>query len=159
MPDAPRMATWHSFYTAPHKIYNVPTIWSIWIFQLTCEYYLEQGGLDYFVPRAKERAARFYDLIDSSDGYYSTFVEDDNFRSNMNICFTIKDEDKTLIDKFIASAENEFDWQDIRNHPMNYKTNWAPNTNSIRVTVYNPQKDCAIEKVLNFMDSFRTNNP
>jgi len=56
MPVAPRMANWHSFYTAPNKVYNVPTIWSIWMFQLTCEYYLEMGGLNYFEPRAKARA-------------------------------------------------------------------------------------------------------
>ena len=159
MPATPSIANWSSFYKSPNKIYNVPTIWTIWLFQLTCEYMMAKGGLDYYERRAKARAERFYDLIDNSDGYYKTFVQNEQFRSRMNICFTIKDDDKTLIERFITNAENELGWLDVRGHPMSTKTNYDSDTNSIRVTIYNPQKSCAIEKVLNFMDSFRTNNP
>lgn len=57
---------------------------------------LERGGIDYFDERAKRRSRMFYDYIDNSDGYYSTFVTDENFRSRMNVPFKIKDSDKTL---------------------------------------------------------------
>ena len=77
----------------------------------------------------------------------------------MNICFTIKDDDKTLIDRFINNAEDELGWLDVRGHPMSTQTNYDADTNSIRVTIYNPQKDGAIDQVLSFMDSFRSSNP
>ena len=67
----------------------------------------------------------------------------------MNICFTIKDNDKALIDKFINAAESEeHGWLDVRGHPMSTKTNYDDNTNSIRVTIYNPQREEAIDKGL-----------
>lgn len=159
MPITPRIANWSSFYNSPNKIYNVPNIWTIYLFQLTCEYMLQKGGLDYFEKRAKTRSDKFYDYIDNSDGYYRTFVSDWDFRSRMNICFTIKDDDKTLIDRFINTAEKEHGWLDVRGHPMSTKVNYGADTNSIRVTIYSPQKDSAIEKVLNFMDDFKKNNP
>jgi len=48
MPFTPRVTNWSSFYNSPQKIYNVPTIWTIWLFQLTCEHMLAKGGLSYF---------------------------------------------------------------------------------------------------------------
>ena len=77
----------------------------------------------------------------------------------MNLCFTIKDDDKTLIDKFINTTEKEHGWLDVRGHPMSLKTNYSADCNSIRVTMYSPQRDEALAKVLHFMDNFRKQNP
>ena len=58
----------------------------------------------------------------------------------MNICFTIKNDDKTLIDKFINTAESEeHGWLDVRGHPMSTKTDYDSDTNSIRAAIANQQ--------------------
>ena len=137
MSHVPRMANWSSFYNSANKIYNVPTIWSIWMHQLTTEYMLEKGGIDYFEERANRRSKMFYDYIDNSDGYYSTFVKDESFRSRMNVCFRIKNDDKVLTDKFISEAE-KLGWIDIRGHPMTTKNFDDFSSNSLRVTMYSP---------------------
>lgn len=36
MPFTPAVVSWNSFYKSPNKVYNVPTIFSIWMFSLTC---------------------------------------------------------------------------------------------------------------------------
>jgi len=151
MPCTPRMADWNSFYTSPNKIYNVPCAMAVWLVNLTCEHMLQKGGLDYFDARASKRSQMFYDYIDNSD-YYHTFVTDPKFRSRMNINFTIsKDDDGVLVNKFIKEAE-DLGWLDVRGHPMSTKRNYDTNCNSIRVTMYNPQRDDVLDTVLKFMD-------
>ena len=52
---------------------------------------LERGGLEYFEDLAIRRSNLLYELIDSSGGFYNCFVNQQRFRSRMQVVFTIGD--------------------------------------------------------------------
>eukprot|EP00397_Hematodinium_sp_SG-2012_P020707 GEMP01021350.1.p1 GENE.GEMP01021350.1~~GEMP01021350.1.p1 ORF type:complete len:298 (+),score=57.77 GEMP01021350.1:235-1128(+) len=56
LPGTPTMCHWWKFQTSPNKIYNVPVIMSIWLGQLTCEWMIAKGGLEYFEDLAIRRS-------------------------------------------------------------------------------------------------------
>ncbi len=156
LPGTPTMCNWHKFQSSPNKIYNVPVLFSIWLGKLTTEWMLELGGLPYFEDLAKRRADLLYDCIDNSDGFYSTFVTDDRFRSRMNIVFTVgsgRDAgvgyNAQLVNKFLEETSEELGWLDIRSHPLGI------DSDAIRVTTYNPQPIEVVELVRDFMHDFQ----
>ena len=74
---------------APNKIYNVPVLFSVWLGALNAEWMIARGGVEFFQELAISRSNVLYTLIDESDGFYRTFVNDWNFRSRMQVVFTI----------------------------------------------------------------------
>ena len=59
--------------------------------KMTCEWMMEQGGLSALEQLAIRRSNMLYNLIDDSNGFYTTFVTDPKFRSRMQVVFTIRD--------------------------------------------------------------------
>ena len=91
LPGTPTMCNWHRFQTAPGKMWTVPEVFAIWLGQLQTEWMLERGGLEYFEDLAIRRSNLLYELIDSSGGFYNCFVNQQRFRSRMQVVFTIGD--------------------------------------------------------------------
>lgn len=154
LPGTPTMCNWWKFQNSPNKIYNVPVIMSVWLGQLTCEWMLAMGGLEYFEDLAIRRSNLLYDLVDNSN-YYRTFVTEEKFRSRMNVVFTIGDgegKNGTLVGKFLDEA-TKLGWLDIRSHPLGISSD------AIRVTMYNPQPLEVVEEIRDFMVEFQKNNP
>jgi phosphoserine aminotransferase len=147
----PTMCNWVTFQNAPNKIYNVPVLASIWIGMMNCEWMLERGGVAFFEDLAIRRSRLLYDLIDNSNGFYRTFVTSEDFRSRMQVVFTIRSgsgEDHELVEKFLAEANDELGWLDIRSHPLGLPSD------AIRVTMYNHQTEETVKVVREFMNQF-----
>jgi phosphoserine aminotransferase len=152
LPGTPTMCNWWKFHTAPNRIYNVPVITSVWLGNLVCEWMLAKGGIPYFEELAIRRSNILYEMIDSSGGFYNTFVTDPAYRSRMQVVFTIRDgsgDNIALVEKFLTEANDELGWLDIRSHPLGIPSD------AIRVTMYNPQTEDTIRVVRDFMHDFQ----
>ena len=100
----PTMCNWNVFQEAPNKIWNVPVIFSIWLGHLTCEHMLERGGVEAYEELAIKRSNLLYNYIDESKGFYRCFVNNDRFRSRMQVVFTIgsgEGSNGVLVEKFL----------------------------------------------------------
>merc|ERR1712137_1024969 len=152
MKAMPTICNWVTFQNAPNKIYNVPVLTSIWLGALTTEWMLERGGLEYFEQLAIRRSNLLYDLIDNSNGFYRTFVTSEQFRSRMQVVFTIRTgsgADHELVEKFLTEANEDLGWLDIRSHPLGIPSD------AIRVTMYNHQTEDTVKVVREFMHHFQ----
>jgi len=152
LPGTPTMCNWNRFQTAPGKIWTVPVTFSIWLGKLTTDWMLAKGGLEYFEELGIMRSNILYNYIDESDGFYNTFVINPDFRSRMQVVFTIGDgngKNADLIKQFLHETENELGWLDIRSHPLGVESD------AIRVTMYNPQSIETVEAVRDFMHEFK----
>ncbi|GMH76777.1 hypothetical protein TrST_g11391 [Triparma strigata] len=152
MKAMPTMCNWVKFQEAPNKIYNVPVLTSVWLGAMVCEYMIEKGGIPYYEALAIKRSNLLYDLIDSSQGFYRTFVTDVKFRSRMQVVFTIgsgtSDSDVALVEEFLREANDDLGWLDIRSHPLGL------GHDVIRVTMYNHQPIETITVVRDYMQQF-----
>lgn len=140
------------FQNAPNKIYNVPVLVSVWLGALNTEWMIERGGLEFFEDLAIRRSSLLYDFIDNSDGFYRTFVTNRDFRSRMQVVFTIRTGDGLdydLVEKFLTEANDELGWLDIRSHPLGVPSD------AIRVTMYNHQTEDTVKVVREFMHDFQ----
>lgn len=153
LPGTPTMCNWNRFQTAPGKVWTVPVVFSVWLGKIMCEWMAEQGGVKAFEELAIRRSDMLYNLIDDSDGFYTTFVDQARFRSRMQVVFTIgggeSEKDAGLVEKFLQEAEQELGWLDIRSHPLG-----IPSA-AIRVTMYNPQTIETVQAVQDFMADFK----
>jgi len=148
----PTMCNWLTFQNAPNKIYNVPVLASVWLGALNTEWMIERGGVEAFEELAIRRSGLLYDLIDNSGGFYRTFVNKEAFRSRMQVVFTIKSgsgSDHELVEKFLAEANDDLGWLDIRSHPLGLPSD------AIRVTMYNHQTEETVRVVREFMHQFQ----
>lgn len=152
MKMCPTMCNWVKFQNAPNKIYNVPVLFSVWLGAMVCEWMIEQGGIPHFEALAIKRSGLLYDLIDSSDGFYRTFVTDTKFRSRMQIVFTVRTgtaaADVALVEEFLRECNDELGWLDIRSHPLGL------GCDVIRVTMYNHQTVDTATVVRDYMQQF-----
>jgi phosphoserine aminotransferase len=146
------MCRWKVFNDAPNKIWNVPVITSIYMADLMLDYMKERGGLEYFSDLAVRRANLLYDFIDESKGFYNTFVTDSQYRSYMQVVFTIGDgvsaRNQELVAGFLEEASVKHGWIDVRSHPLGIPSD------AIRITMYNPQPIENIVEVRRFMNDF-----
>jgi phosphoserine aminotransferase len=148
----PTMCNWVTFQNAPNKIYNVPVLVSVWLGALNTEWMIERGGLPFFEDLAIRRSILLYNYIDNSEGFYRTFVNDPEFRSRMQVVFTIgsgSGKDHELVEKFLAEANDDLGWLDIRSHPLGLPSD------AIRVTMYNHQTMDTVRVVREFMHDFQ----
>merc|ERR1719499_1225465 len=113
---------------------------------------IERGGTEFFQELAISRSNLLYNYIDNSNGFYRCFVNDSKFRSRMQVVFTIgsgSGADHELVEKFLAEANDELGWLDIRSHPLGIPSD------AIRVTMYNHQTEDTVKVVREFMHDFQ----
>lgn len=151
LPGTPTMCNWHRFSTAPNKVWTVPVSFAVWLGSLVSEWMLERGGVPYFEDLAIRRSRLLYDMIDNSGGFYRCFVNEPQFRSRMQVVFTIRSgvgKDELLVQKFLDETA-QMGWLDVRSHPLGIPSD------AIRITMYNPQPYETILKVRDFMADFQ----
>jgi phosphoserine aminotransferase len=127
------------------NIYNTPPTFLVYMMHLMTQHYRgKYGSLEILAERAKFRADKVYQVIDSSDGFYRNEVED-QYRSRMNCTFRILDGDRSLEKKFTEDAERNGILQ-LFGHPM---------MGGLRITLYNGIPDEAVDAVVGFMQKFK----
>jgi len=151
----PTMCNWVTFQEAPNKIYNVPVLVSVWLGALNTEWMLARGGVPFFEDLAIRRSNLLYNLIDNSNGFFRTFVQNPEMRSRMQVVFTVgtgAGTDHELVEKFLQEANDNLGWLDIRSHPLGLPSD------AIRVTMYNHQTIETVGVVREFMHKFQKEN-
>lgn len=82
-------------------MYNTPPCWSVYVCGLVFKHLLANGGLEAVAKQNERKAARLYEAIDGSGGFYIGHA-DRACRSLMNIPFRLASD--SLTDAFISEA-------------------------------------------------------
>ncbi|KAI5644429.1 aminotransferase class-V domain-containing protein [Phthorimaea operculella] len=103
LPICPSILDWTVNYKAD-SILNTPPMFAIYIMGRVLQWIERQGGLDAMAANATKKSSIIYNIIDSSNGFYTAPVAK-NVRSKMNIPFRIKNGDEALEKEFLKGAE------------------------------------------------------
>lgn len=86
------------------NLWNTPATFNIEVVGLLMDWLLANGGVEANEQRCINKAQTLYELIDNSQGFYSTPVADKSLRSRMNIPFNIKGGDTQLTEQFLIES-------------------------------------------------------
>ncbi|OQV18033.1 Phosphoserine aminotransferase [Hypsibius exemplaris] len=92
--------------SANTSLYNTPPCFNVYITALILQWIQKNGGLDAMEALSRQKSGLIYDVIDKSNGFYSSPV-DRKYRSRMNIPFRIGtgEEQDQLETEFLAEAK------------------------------------------------------
>jgi phosphoserine aminotransferase len=124
--------------------------------------YKEEGGLEALEQRAVTASSLMYDIIDSSDGFYANDV-DPEFRSRMNVCFTIGPAAESLTPAAAAARSNvnrdlESRFTEEAGAAGLLQLMGHPIFGGLRITLYNSVPQGAISAASAFMVRFANQN-
>ena len=126
------------------SLYNTPPCWGIYICGLVFKWLKELGGLAVMKERNEKKAALLYNFLDSSKLFHGTVRKED--RSLMNVPFVTGN--KTLDAKFVAEAEAA-GLRNLKGHRS---------VGGMRASLYNAVSYEAVEKLVEFMETFEREN-
>ena len=135
----------YQFHDKNDSLGNTPPMFPIYVMGKVLDWMEENGGLTEFERRAEIRSSLIYEVIDNSDGWYSSPVATGS-RSTMNIIFHLPDE--TLENKFIEGAI-ALDLINLKGHRS---------VGGVRTSLYNAMPIESVEILSNFMKDFLESN-
>jgi phosphoserine aminotransferase len=109
----------------------------MYVMSLNLKHMLKMGGTAYYQELSRERSKLIYDLIDSSQGYYTNDVLSD-YRSRINIPFRLSKGEK-LETKFLEEADQK-GFKGLKSLK-----------DGCRVSIYNAMSMEGVEKLALFM--------
>jgi len=133
-------------YIEKDSLFNTPPAYGIYMVMLVLRWIQKQGGLTAIEKVNGQKQKTLYDAIDNSGGYYKGTTEVES-RSWMNVTMRMRDED--LEKKFIAEAKAA-GLVGLKGHRS---------VGGIRASMYNAMTLAGIERLVAFMDEFKTANP
>ncbi|KAI1727866.1 aminotransferase class-V domain-containing protein [Ditylenchus destructor] len=136
-----------------NSVYNTPPCFAIYITKLVLEWIRDQGGPQAIFERNRQKAERIYNIIDSSDQFYTSVV-DKSHRSQMNIPFRIGqgangtngNEELEAAFLKLSQARNMISLKGHRS------------VGGIRASLYNAVTLDEVEALANLMEEFKANN-
>ncbi|UYZ23095.1 3-phosphoserine/phosphohydroxythreonine transaminase [Mesobacillus jeotgali] len=143
-PGLPSMLN-YQVHAESKSLYNTPPTLSIYFLMLVLEWAEALGGVKQLELMSKHKSALLYDAIDRSDGFYTGHAEKES-RSRMNITFTLESDDLTTA--FLHEAE-ESGFTGLGGHRS---------VGGCRASIYNAVPLENVEKLADFMNSFRSRN-
>ncbi|MCM3573361.1 3-phosphoserine/phosphohydroxythreonine transaminase [Mesobacillus subterraneus] len=143
-PGLPSMLN-YQVHAESKSLYNTPPTLSIYFLMLVLEWAEALGGVKQLELMSKHKSALLYDAIDRSDGFYTGHAEKES-RSRMNITFTLENDDLTTA--FLYEAE-ESGFTGLGGHRS---------VGGCRASIYNAVPLENVEKLADFMNSFRSRN-
>ncbi len=126
-----------------NSLFNTPPTFSIYIFGLVMKWVKRMGKENLFKLN-REKAAKIYSVIDSSEFYRGTALPD--FRSDMNVTFRLPTEE--LEAKFVAEAKAA-GMSSLKGHRS---------VGGIRATIYNAFPMAGVDALVEFMKAFERKN-
>ena len=127
-----------------NSLYNTPNTWGIYILKLVTEWMESLGGLAAMEKINEAKAAKLYNLLDSSD--FWTSPTDKESRSIMNVVWRLPSEE--LEEKFVSDAKKA-GMIGLKGHRS---------VGGIRASIYNAVPGEAIDALMTFMKDFEANN-
>ena len=122
---------------------NTPPTFGIYVLLETFRWIEEQGGVAALEERNARKAGLLYSAIDGSDGFYTGAVTDIANRSEMNVTFTLPDDE--LSARFISEAAAQ-GMVALKGHRS---------VGGIRASVYNAMPEAGCARLAEFMETFR----
>ncbi len=129
------------------SMYNTPPCWCIYMAKLMFEWLLSIGGLDEMKRRNERKASLLYDYLDGQGQNYYTASVDKKCRSMMNVVFVTGDAD---LDKKFCKEAAEAGLKNLKGHRS---------VGGMRASIYNAMPYEGVEKLVEFMKQFASNNP
>ncbi|MEZ4701722.1 MAG: 3-phosphoserine/phosphohydroxythreonine transaminase [Rhodothermales bacterium] len=140
----PNLPVMLDYGTHAADLYNTPPVFAIYIVEKVLRWLEAQGGIAGIGKLNKEKASKLYARIDANDFYRGTADVKD--RSEMNVCFRLKDE--TLEAKFLEMAKKE-GMLGLKGHRS---------VGGMRASIYNACPPASVDALIAFMDRFEKEN-
>jgi phosphoserine aminotransferase len=134
----------YSTHNEKASLYNTPNTWAIYMLRLICDWVESSGGIGAFEKLSEEKAARLYELIDSSE-FWRSPVEKES-RSVMNVVWRLPNEE--LESKFVAESKAE-GLIGLKGHRS---------VGGLRASIYNAVTMESVEALVAFMKEFEAKN-
>ena len=141
--DMPAMLNWQTAVDND-SMYNTPPTFGIYLSGLVFEWIESLGGLSVMYELNKQKAETLYGLIDASD-FYANPV-DPEFRSLMNVPFTLADE---ALDQLFLSQAEEAQLLNLKGHRS---------VGGMRASIYNAVEQRSVDALCEFMKRFEKEN-
>lgn len=126
------------------SLYNTPPCYGIYICGKVFKWIKNMGGLEVMKQKNEEKAAVLYDFLDQSEMFKGTVRKED--RSLMNVPFVTGNDD--LDAKFVKEAKQQ-GFENLKGHRS---------VGGMRASIYNAMPKEGIEKLVEFMKKFETEN-
>ena len=127
-----------------NSLTNTTNTFAVYAIKLVLEWLDSVGGIGAIEKLNEQKAARLYDVIDSSD-FYRGIAHPDH-RSIMNVSFKMATDE--LDKKFLQEADAE----------GLYALKGHRNAGGARASIYNPMPLAGVEKLASFMEEFERRN-
>lgn len=128
------------------SLFNTPPTFTIYVLGEVCRHWNDNGGLEAVQQRNERKAAKLYDAIDNSGGYYRGHAVAEN-RSRMNVPFKLPNDD--LVKAFLKEAEAE-GLCTLAGHRS---------VGGCRASIYNAFPEEGVDSLVAFMRQFAEKNP
>lgn len=86
------------------NLWNTPATFNIEVVGLVMDWIEREGGIDGNEQRAIAKSKALYNVIDSSNGFYGTPIDNEALRSRMNVPFNVGGGDQALTNKFLIES-------------------------------------------------------
>jgi phosphoserine aminotransferase len=86
------------------NLWNTIATFNVEVVNIYMQWMIAQGGVHEMERRAIAKSAMLYDLIDKSEGFYSTPIADPSIRSRMNIPFDVAGGDEEATRNFLIQG-------------------------------------------------------
>ncbi|MCF0142730.1 MAG: 3-phosphoserine/phosphohydroxythreonine transaminase [Parasporobacterium sp.] len=127
-----------------NSLYNTPPAYGIYICGKVFKWLKAMGGLEVMKQRNEEKAKILYDYLDQSKLFKGTVAKED--RSLMNVPFVTESDE--LNAKFIKMA-TENGLVELKGHRT---------VGGMRASIYNAMPKAGVEKLVQFMSQFESDN-
>jgi len=142
--NAPRLMDWQVMAESD-SMSNTPPTFAWYLSALVFAYLKDLGGIAAAEEINVRKAAKLYEYIDNSDGYYTNPVSV-SARSRMNIPFILKNND--LDSQFLAESHAK-GLHALKGHRS---------VGGMRASIYNAMPEAGIDALITFMDQFKKAN-
>jgi phosphoserine aminotransferase len=142
-PDAIPTLLQYKTHVDNNSLYNTPPTFAIYVFGEVMKWVKRMGKENLFKLNA-EKAAKIYEVIDSTEFYKGTALPE--FRSNMNVTFRLPSEE--LEKKFVEDAK-ALGMSSLKGHRS---------VGGIRATIYNAFPMSGVDALVAYMKDFEKKN-
>lgn len=143
MPVTPVMLDWQ-VQASGGSMYNTPPCYSIYMAGLVFKWLLSIGGTAQIQKVNEHKAGMLYEFLDSSRLFKPT--ADKQYRSIMNVCFVTGDKE---LDKKFCEEAAKAGLVNLKGHRS---------VGGMRASIYNAMPTEGIEKLIEFMRRFESEN-
>jgi len=86
------------------NLWNTIPTFNVEVVGIVMKWVIAQGGVDEMEKRSIAKSTMVYNLVDNSNGFYSTPLQDKSIRSRMNVPFDIAGGDDEITKEFLVEA-------------------------------------------------------